>query len=367
MTTLPATPSEASGLHTEAQTPWETLIEKLRELLADKATGTFSFLGSNFGQIDVDLGSRTYSSDVELADLPIQAEDVATRYIEESTPAEKPLDALLWRLGGLAYGATVPDWLPSQASFSLERWPSFQGFTPTPTEVRLISMLTSNKLTFRELASSTSVAPNEAHQLVSKLSLLGLITVAQRDANATKQSTLNTRGLPTHRPGGLKTPVTTLRERTETPELVRPVSVFESRAAKVSNALPELDLELVPVDALPVSEDKIQEAQASNAPKAEVSDSPAELQARDIEAPVAVPPTRIPTRPTVAAPLFPAFDPSAPPAPVKQRETPARNPNVKLESSFLDLIVSKEEDSDTNKVKPESKVRGRFLGKVRKD
>jgi len=403
MTTLPATPSEASGQHTEAQTPWETLVEKLRELLSYGATGTFSFIGSNFGQIDVDLKSRTYTSAGPLNELPVDPEDVATRHIEEPSTHENPLNALLWELGELAYGDAVPSWLSTQASFGLERWPSFHGFAPTAIEIRLISMLTSNKLTFRELASATSVTQAEAQRLVSKLSLLDLLAVEQREVEPQKPIRVVTGrpGLPTQRPGGSKMPVTTLRQRSDAPELVEPVSVFDvakRHRAELGDALPELDLELV-TDESKLELPELPEVASDSTPyKPDVAPSAADETAQEqLTSPAHEPvtfeettltsepevntavepelltetsraehePNEAIEEPTVSAHLFPAFNPSAPPPPIKRREPIVRNPNVKLEGSFKSLIEGKKE-SDESKENQDGGFLGRFLGRGRK-
>ncbi|WP_141879311.1 hypothetical protein [Homoserinimonas aerilata] len=89
----------------------------------------------------------------------------------------RDLDALLWRIGLLAFPDRVAGWLTPGVRVRLQRWPNLMAMQHSFEDVSMAALLANSTFTVKELAEASGCSFERARSLVNALSLMGVLHV----------------------------------------------------------------------------------------------------------------------------------------------------------------------------------------------
>ncbi len=130
----------------------------------------------------IDFSRMRYYTERPIAELPDTPGGV-TLYAQPIPPGEtpypwvdwRPAAALLWQIGGLAFGGERAAWLRPGDRYHLERWPNITELPHTQDETRMVAALAEGYLTAQEIALVTGNTTESATRVLNMLSLLGVL------------------------------------------------------------------------------------------------------------------------------------------------------------------------------------------------
>lgn len=85
------------------------------------------------------------------------------------------LDALLWRIGLLAFPDSSAPWLPTGQRQRLRRWPNLTALDCDIEQVGMVAMLANAAFTPAELAEASGRPLGDARSVINAFSLMGLL------------------------------------------------------------------------------------------------------------------------------------------------------------------------------------------------
>lgn len=164
---------------------WRKAATALHVLRDAGAPVLCTIVASQMQPLWIDLSTERFFWEPPLTELPADPGEltVYSQPIEPGNPpypwvAWRAMDPLLWQVGRYAFATELADWLGQGDRFALQRWPNLTEIPHSAEEIRMIATLANGSLTAQELGLLTGTGNGAARQVLSMLSLMGAVKVA---------------------------------------------------------------------------------------------------------------------------------------------------------------------------------------------
>ena len=116
---------------------------------------------------------------------------VSIELVDPKAPEAFPLpgeslDALLWKIGNVAFPERLAPWLTPGERYRLDRWPNVTSLQPDMDQIRQTAMLANGTFTIEDLAWLSGRSLESARTLINTLSLVGVLSVTPPSADGAR-------------------------------------------------------------------------------------------------------------------------------------------------------------------------------------
>lgn len=141
-----------------------------------------------FPPIHIDFSRRSFHWRVPMEAFPpapafvqVESEPLPPGDTPPFRSAPRPLDALLWAVGQVAFDGARAPWLKPGERYRLASWPNLTGFTHSFDHMRMTAQLGNGFATVDELTQTARTEPEAAQRMINAYSLLGILRIGEPD------------------------------------------------------------------------------------------------------------------------------------------------------------------------------------------